>query len=161
MSTGHNAAGKSTALVDAVQPAQLRPGEISPFYDLHYSLHRRVAPAHRQRDRARAVGRRDPGAPAPGAVQPAWVYLPVLRAGAGGGHGGEMAWRGTMTLELEGGERLTLHEGDTVVQRGTMHTWRNETTEWAKMYFVMLGANPIEITGKKLEEELHWRKADT
>ncbi|KAJ7696361.1 hypothetical protein B0H16DRAFT_1485013 [Mycena metata] len=46
-------------------------------------------------------------------------------------------------------------EGDTVVQRGTMHVWRNETTEWAKVYFVMLGAQPIEIKGQKLEEEFH------
>jgi quercetin dioxygenase-like cupin family protein len=44
-----------------------------------------------------------------------------------------------VTLELEEGERIVLKEGDTVVQRGTMHTWRNETNEWAKVFFVMLG----------------------
>jgi mannose-6-phosphate isomerase-like protein (cupin superfamily) len=79
-----------------------------------------------------------------------------------------IVFRGSVTLELEEGERITLSEGDTVVQRGTMHTWRNETKEWAKVYFVMTGmshldlelflaeihagAKPIEIDGKTLEE---------
>lgn len=45
-----------------------------------------------------------------------------------------------MVLELDDGERITLNEGDTIVQRGTMHAWRNETTEWARIYFVVLGA---------------------
>ncbi|KAJ7058753.1 hypothetical protein C8F01DRAFT_990218, partial [Mycena amicta] len=66
-----------------------------------------------------------------------------------------IVFKGTMVLELEDGERLTLKEGDTVVQRGTIHTWRNETVtdEWTKMYFVMIGAKPVEIAGKKLELE--------
>ncbi|KAJ7630229.1 hypothetical protein FB45DRAFT_914912 [Roridomyces roridus] len=69
-----------------------------------------------------------------------------------------IVFRGTITLELEEGERITLREGDTVVQRGTMHTWRNETDEWTKLYFVMLDAKPIEVQGKTLGEEFHEAK---
>nr|GAT47299.1 predicted protein [Mycena chlorophos] len=66
--------------------------------------------------------------------------------------------KGSVVLELDNGERTTLNEGDTVVQRGTMHTWRNETSEWCKMYFVMIGANPVEIGDKKLVEEFRAAK---
>jgi uncharacterized cupin superfamily protein len=51
--------------------------------------------------------------------------------------------KGSVVLELEDGERVTLNEGDTVIQRGTMHCWRNETAEWARMYFVGLGRSTI------------------
>lgn len=42
-------------------------------------------------------------------------------------------------MELENGERTILKEGDIVVQRGTIHTWRNESTEWVRIYFILLG----------------------
>lgn len=65
-------------------------------------------------------------------------------------------FKGSITLELEEGERVTLNEGDTVVQRGTMHTWRNESTEWAKVYFVMLGIY-VPFLFLRDSVELHFR----
>lgn len=64
---------------------------------------------------------------------------------------------GEIELTLEGGEKRVLRAGDTVVQRATVHQWRNTSeTEWARMVFVMV---PIEggtsVGGKVLEEE--WR----
>jgi quercetin dioxygenase-like cupin family protein len=47
--------------------------------------------------------------------------------------------KGSIVVELNHGERVTLNEGDTIIQRGTIHNWRNESTEWARMYCVMLG----------------------
>lgn len=47
--------------------------------------------------------------------------------------------KGTIVLQLDNGKRVTLNEGDVVVQRGTIHTWRNESTEWARIYFILLG----------------------
>jgi quercetin dioxygenase-like cupin family protein len=46
---------------------------------------------------------------------------------------------GSLVCELDNGERVTLNEGDTLIQRGTTHSWRNESTEWARIYFVLLG----------------------
>ncbi|KAJ7433435.1 hypothetical protein B0H11DRAFT_760825 [Mycena galericulata] len=66
-----------------------------------------------------------------------------------------IVFKGSVILELEDGKRVTLNEGDTVVQRGTMHTWRNETTEWARIYGVVLDAKPIMVDGKVLEQESH------
>ncbi|KAK1925179.1 hypothetical protein DB88DRAFT_488169 [Papiliotrema laurentii] len=46
--------------------------------------------------------------------------------------------RGTITLHLEGDERVTVKEGEAVVQRATMHAWENETDEWVRMFVVLV-----------------------
>ncbi|KAJ6569277.1 hypothetical protein B0H19DRAFT_1135006 [Mycena capillaripes] len=161
--TGHTVAGKSTVIADTVQPHRfVRPGSINSVYDLHYSGE---SPA--VIDTELTKGKLEDEIPAhpgtfsgkgsnfrcfdfaPGHVSPAHRTVTLDYA---------IVFRGTITLELEDGERLALNEGDTVVQRGTMHTWRNESTEWAKVYFVMLDAKPIEIDGKELTEEFHMVK---
>lgn len=43
-----------------------------------------------------------------------------------------------MTLILDDDKHVVLNEGDVVVQRATIHGWKNEGTEWARMFFVML-----------------------
>ncbi|KAJ3476352.1 hypothetical protein NLI96_g11216 [Meripilus lineatus] len=65
--------------------------------------------------------------------------------------------KGTIVLQLDNGKRVTLNEGDVVVQRGTIHTWRNESTEWARIYFILLDAHPVTVNGEKLPEE--WKEA--
>ena len=47
--------------------------------------------------------------------------------------------KGTVVLVLDDGERRVLNEGDVVVQRGTSHSWRNESKDWARTYFVVIG----------------------
>lgn len=49
---------------------------------------------------------------------------------------------GTITLEMEVGE-VTLHPGDCVVQRGTMHAWRNDGPDIVKMASITLPALPV------------------
>jgi hypothetical protein len=49
---------------------------------------------------------------------------------------------GEVTLILDGGE-VTLKPFDTVVQRGTSHTWENRGAEPALIAFVLLDAKPI------------------
>lgn len=49
---------------------------------------------------------------------------------------------GEVTLILDEGE-VTLKPFDTVVQRGTNHTWENRGTEPALIAFVLLDAKPI------------------
>jgi quercetin dioxygenase-like cupin family protein len=60
---------------------------------------------------------------------------------------------GEMELILENGEKKLLKAGDTVVQRATMHQWRNPSqTEWCRMIAVMV---PIESgfrVGEKVAE---------
>ncbi|KAL8711173.1 MAG: hypothetical protein Q9220_004318 [cf. Caloplaca sp. 1 TL-2023] len=48
-------------------------------------------------------------------------------------------------------EVRTRGKGDVMVQRGTMHAWRNASkTEWARMVSVGLAAGKVEMGGKVL-----------
>ncbi|KAK0906168.1 hypothetical protein LTR91_008656 [Friedmanniomyces endolithicus] len=64
---------------------------------------------------------------------------------------------GVMEAHLEGGEVRTLKAGDSMVQRGTMHMWKNVTpgNGWAKAVASASAIQqPLEIAGKTLETEL-------
>jgi len=59
---------------------------------------------------------------------------------------------GTIENELDGGEVRTGKPGDVFVQRGTNHLWRNPSaTEWTRMCFFVVAAEPLTIGGKKVE----------
>jgi mannose-6-phosphate isomerase-like protein (cupin superfamily) len=47
---------------------------------------------------------------------------------------------GEVWLELDDGEEVHLKPGDTVVQNGTRHAWRNKGTEPCRMVVFLLGA---------------------
>jgi hypothetical protein len=47
---------------------------------------------------------------------------------------------GSIWLELDDGVQIELHPGDTVVQVGSRHAWRNKTSQPATVAFVMIGA---------------------
>lgn len=52
----------------------------------------------------------------------------------------EVILRGEVILELDDGAETLLRAGDTVVQNGTRHRWRNPGTEPAVMAVFMVGA---------------------
>ena len=55
---------------------------------------------------------------------------------------------------LETGPVRRMRVGDVSVQRGTMHAWRNASKDkWARMLYVLVGAEPIEVGGKMLGED--------
>ncbi|MGR8947413.1 MAG: cupin domain-containing protein [Gammaproteobacteria bacterium] len=47
---------------------------------------------------------------------------------------------GRCVSELDSGEKIELHAGDTFVQSGTMHAWRNPFAETCKIIAVIVGA---------------------
>ncbi|SEP63208.1 Cupin domain-containing protein [Streptomyces sp. yr375] len=47
---------------------------------------------------------------------------------------------GEIVLDLDGGETALLVPGDLIVQNGTRHAWRNNGTEPATVFFVLIGA---------------------
>jgi len=51
---------------------------------------------------------------------------------------------GRVVLELDDGATVELGPGDTVVQNGTRHAWRNPFTEPCQMVVVLLGATRTE-----------------
>lgn len=53
----------------------------------------------------------------------------------------EYVMSGEVWLELDDGEEVHLKPGDTVVQNGTRHAWRNRGTEPCRMIVFLLGAH--------------------
>lgn len=65
---------------------------------------------------------------------------------------GIVLW-GNLELELDGGAVVPLGPGDVVVQRGTMHLWRNPSPDTVcRIAFVLVEARPVEVGGRVLEE---------
>jgi quercetin dioxygenase-like cupin family protein len=50
---------------------------------------------------------------------------------------------GCIVLQLDAGLEVTLHAGDTLVQRGTIHSWINRGTEPCMIALVLVDAQPI------------------
>jgi quercetin dioxygenase-like cupin family protein len=60
---------------------------------------------------------------------------------------------GTIELELENHEIKTLSQGDIIVQRGTIHKWRNPSdTEVCRIVFILTEAKPFQFNGEPLAE---------
>jgi quercetin dioxygenase-like cupin family protein len=53
----------------------------------------------------------------------------------------EIVLSGQVVLELDDGAEVTLSPGDTVVQNGTRHRWRNPGTAPAVIGVAIVGAN--------------------
>lgn len=52
---------------------------------------------------------------------------------------------GEMEMILDSEETITLRRGDVCIQRGTMHQWRNPTSSWNRMLFVLIDALPLSV----------------
>ena len=64
--------------------------------------------------------------------------------------------QGDLEHHGDSGEVQTLHAGDSIIQRGTMHQWKNVTPNGgvAKMAcFAQSIVAPLEVSGKKLDTE--------
>jgi len=53
---------------------------------------------------------------------------------------------GTVILELDDGAEVTLRPGDTVVQNGTRHRWRNPGDVPARLALFVVGAEHANVT---------------
>jgi quercetin dioxygenase-like cupin family protein len=59
---------------------------------------------------------------------------------------------GTIESQMDSGEVRVGKPGDIFIQRGTNHLWRNPSkTEWTRMCFVVVAADPVIVGGKELE----------
>jgi mannose-6-phosphate isomerase-like protein (cupin superfamily) len=57
----------------------------------------------------------------------------------------EVVLEGTIVLELDDGAEVTLRPGDTVVQNGTRHRWRNPGDTTARVALFTCGANHAKV----------------
>ncbi len=62
---------------------------------------------------------------------------------------------GNIELELENGLFKSIGEGEIIVQRGTIHKWRNPSkTEICRIIFILIEAKPFEVNGIALKDEM-------
>lgn len=60
---------------------------------------------------------------------------------------------GAVELELDDGAVTTAQAGDIIVQRGTIHLWRNPSpTETCRIVFVLIEAAPVLVDGDPLPD---------
>ncbi len=60
---------------------------------------------------------------------------------------------GAVELELDDGAVTTARAGDIIVQRGTIHLWRNPSaTEVCRIAFVLIEAAPVTVDGVPLAD---------
>ena len=60
---------------------------------------------------------------------------------------------GHVELELDGGAKTLLGPGDIIVQRGTIHLWRNTSdSEICRIVFILIEAKPYVQDGKPLAD---------
>ncbi|KAK3356558.1 cupin domain protein [Lasiosphaeria hispida] len=63
--------------------------------------------------------------------------------------------RGEMEAIMDSGETRLLKAGDLLVQRNTLHAWRNPSpTQYARVIFVIQGSSPVNIGGKVMHQDL-------
>ncbi len=61
---------------------------------------------------------------------------------------------GEVELLLDSGEKRVCKAGDCVIQRATMHAWKNlSATEVARMAFVVLSCEKVVVEGKEFGED--------
>ncbi|KAK3111090.1 hypothetical protein LTR53_014002 [Teratosphaeriaceae sp. CCFEE 6253] len=62
---------------------------------------------------------------------------------------------GSVVSVLDDGAEVHMGRGDVMVQRATMHAWRNPSeTEWARMIFCLQDSQPLFVAGKRFGEDL-------
>ena len=60
---------------------------------------------------------------------------------------------GAIELELDNQVKKTVGPGGIIVQRGTIHLWRNpSSTEICRIIFILTEAKPFEVNGNPLED---------
>ncbi|QKX63131.1 uncharacterized protein TRUGW13939_10299 [Talaromyces rugulosus] len=60
---------------------------------------------------------------------------------------------GEMEMVMDSDESVVLRPGDVCIQRGTLHQWRNTTSKWNRMIFVLMDAEPLAVGGELLKGE--------
>ncbi|KAF8641231.1 hypothetical protein AX17_000865 [Amanita inopinata Kibby_2008] len=62
---------------------------------------------------------------------------------------------GELVLVMEDGTEKHLNTaGDVVIQKGTMHAWRNRSSSWARLVSVLIAAEPAVVNGEPLSPGL-------
>ncbi|KAM0547536.1 hypothetical protein ACHAPJ_010280 [Fusarium lateritium] len=62
--------------------------------------------------------------------------------------------KGSVTLVLDDGSRTQVNAGECVVQQATMHSWDNESDEWARLLCVLVASQKPVVQGQVLDKHV-------
>jgi quercetin dioxygenase-like cupin family protein len=62
--------------------------------------------------------------------------------------------KGSVTLVLDDGSRTQVHAGECVVQQATMHSWDNESDDWARLLCVLIASQKPVVQGRALDKHV-------
>ncbi|TCD69409.1 hypothetical protein EIP91_007756 [Steccherinum ochraceum] len=159
--TGHTAEAEPTIILDeSVQPKFWHPKSTNGVFDLYRT---EQVPANNNEVKGEWVDSIAHSLPGPaglstlnGATFRVFDYAPGSSVFP---HRTEsldfgIIMQGSVVLDLENGESTILKQGDVIVQRGVLHSWKNPSpTEWTRIYWVVVGAKPVEVNGQVLGED--------
>ncbi|GKT40194.1 uncharacterized protein ColSpa_00375 [Colletotrichum spaethianum] len=66
--------------------------------------------------------------------------------------------KGEVECHLDDGNVRKLSEGEIMIQRGTMHGWKNATDKWARVVFCLQPAEPVKVAGQVMEDDIPFIK---
>jgi quercetin dioxygenase-like cupin family protein len=153
--TGHNAEGKAIVKIDDIAPTR-PPRDVNSPNEVALVWTTEGFPVNNDGDEDGA--KREVGITLPGGT--------VFRVVSFGPGNPDMNHRtdsvdyavvmsGEIDMELDDGASVHLKAGDVLVQRGTIHNWKNRGTEPCLIAFILISAKPVEAGGKVLSATMH------
>lgn len=60
---------------------------------------------------------------------------------------------GNVVAKFDSGEEHLMRTGDILIQRATMHSWKNPSeTEWTRLIFCLQDVKPLFVGGEHMKE---------
>ena len=149
--TGHNAKGRAVVIADSVLNGMATPSGGTLLTLVWTTASAPVDNDDTADGRERAVGLTLPG----GSVLRVVEMLPGTRSAMHRTNSLDygIVLSGTVELELDDGAVTRIEPGSIVVQRGTMHAWRNPSSDTvARVAFVLLDATAATVDGVPLPD---------
>jgi quercetin dioxygenase-like cupin family protein len=149
--TGHDAAGRAVVTADSLLEGALNPSGTSLLTLVWTTATAPVNNDDAADGRDRAVGLTLPGGSVLRVVEMAPNSRSPMHRTSSLDYG--IVLSGSVELELDDGAVTLVEPGDIVVQRGTIHAWRNPSAVTpARIAFVLLDATPATVNGAALPD---------
>ncbi len=149
--TGHNAEGRAVVTADSLLTGKMVPSGASVSTTIWTTATVPVNNDDATDGRDRSVGLTLPG----GSVLRVIDMVPGKRSPMHRTNSLDygIVIAGSIELELDDGEVTLVEAGDIVIQRGTIHAWRNPSADTvARVAFVLLDATPATFGGMPLPD---------
>lgn len=148
--TGHDAEGRAVVVDDTALDLRMNPTKVSAAAVVWATAGSPVDLDHAEHGRERAAHLTLPG----GSVLRVVDMLPggcsPMHRTSSLDYGVVLA--GQVELILDEGAITTVSAGEIVIQRGTIHAWRNSSDTVARIAFVLLDASPVTVGGVSLAD---------